>query len=57
MMRGMIQKVAAGIYDYLPLARRSIRKFRTSCAKSSTRRCQDAHAHRAAADLWQESSR
>ena len=28
MMRaGMIQKVAAGIYDYLPLALRSIRKF------------------------------
>ena len=24
---GMIQKVAAGIYDYLPLALRSIRKF------------------------------
>jgi prolyl-tRNA synthetase len=30
MMRaGMIQKVAAGIYDYLPLALRSIRKFET----------------------------
>ena len=28
MMRsGMIQKLAAGIYDYLPLALRSIRKF------------------------------
>jgi prolyl-tRNA synthetase len=28
MMRaGMIRKVAAGIYDYLPLALRSIRKF------------------------------
>ena len=28
MMRaGMIQRVAAGIYDYLPLALRSIRKF------------------------------
>ncbi len=38
MMRaGMIQKVAAGIYDYLPLALRSIRKFenyrpRRACA-------------------------
>jgi len=30
MMRtSMIQKVASGIYDYLPLALRSIRKFET----------------------------
>ena len=29
---GMIRKEAAGLYSYLPLAWRSIRKIETSCA-------------------------
>ena len=56
MMRaGMIQKLAAGIYDYLPLAFRSIRKFeqivREELAKDG---CQELLMP---SELWQESGR
>jgi prolyl-tRNA synthetase len=60
MMRaGMIQKVAAGIYSYLPLAFRSIRKFeeivREELAKDG---CQELTMPAVLpADLWQESGR
>ena len=60
MMRaGMIQKVAAGIYDYLPLALRSIRKFeqivREELAKDG---CQELLMPTVQpAELWQESGR
>ena len=60
MMRaGMIQKLAAGIYDYLPLALRSIRKFeqivREELAKDG---CQELLMPTVQpAELWQESKR
>ena len=60
MMRsGMIQKLAAGIYDYLPLAFRSIRKFeeivREELAKDG---CQELLMPTVQpAELWQESGR
>jgi prolyl-tRNA synthetase len=60
MMRaGMIQKVAAGIYSYLPLAFRSIRKFeeivREELAKDG---CQEMLMPAVLpAELWQESGR
>ena len=60
MMRaGMIQKVAAGIYSYLPLALRSIRKFegivREELAKDG---CQELLMPAVLpAELWQESGR
>ncbi len=60
MMRaGMIQKVAAGIYSYLPLAYRSIRKFeeivREELAKDG---CQELLMPAVLpAELWQESGR
>jgi prolyl-tRNA synthetase len=60
MMRaGMIQKVAAGIYSYLPLAFRSIRKFeeivREELAKDG---CQELLMPAVLpAELWQESGR
>ena len=60
MMRaGMIQKLAAGIYDYLPLAFRSIRKFeeivREELAKDG---CQELLMPTVQpSELWQESGR
>ena len=60
MMRsGMIQKQAAGIYSYLPLAWRSIRKFeqilREELAKDG---CQELLMPAVQpAELWQESGR
>jgi len=60
MMRaGMIQKAAAGIYSYLPLAYRSIRKFeeivREELAKDG---CQELLMPAVLpAELWQESGR
>jgi prolyl-tRNA synthetase len=60
MMRaGMIQKLAAGIYDYLPLAFRSIRKFeqivREELAKDG---CQELLMPTVQpGELWQESGR
>jgi len=60
MMRaGMIQKLAAGIYDYLPLALKSIRKFeqivREELAKDG---CQELLMPNVQpAELWQESGR
>ncbi len=60
MMRsGMIMKLAAGIYDYLPLALRSIRKFeqivREELAKDG---CQELLMPTVQpAELWQESTR
>ena len=60
MMRaGMIQKVASGIYSYLPLAFRSIRKFeaivREELAKDG---CQELLMPAVLpAELWQESGR
>ena len=60
MMRGgMIQKVAAGIYDYLPLALRSIRKFESIVREELERDgCQELLMPTVQpADLWQESSR
>src|SRR5689334_17017310 len=60
MMRaGMIQKVAAGIYDYLPLALRSIRKFEDIVREELNRDgCQEllmptVHPR----ELWDESGR
>jgi len=60
MMRGgMIQKVAAGIYDYLPLALRSIRKFENIVREELERDgCQELLMPTVQpAELWQESSR
>src|SRR5512142_826969 len=60
MMRaGMIQKLAAGIYNYLPLAFRSIKKFedivREELAKDG---CQELLMPTVQpAELWQESTR
>jgi prolyl-tRNA synthetase len=60
MMRaGMIQKVAAGIYDYLPLALRSIRKFENIVREELARDgCQELLMPTVQpGELWQESSR
>ena len=60
MMRsGMIQKVAAGIYDYLPLALRSIRKFEHIVREELARDgCQELLMPVVQpGDLWQESGR
>jgi prolyl-tRNA synthetase len=60
MMRaGMIQKVAAGIYDYLPLALRSIRKFENIVREELARDgCQELLMPAVQpAELWQESTR
>lgn len=60
MMRaGMIQKVAAGIYDYLPLALRSIRKFENIVREELVRDgCQELQMPTVQpAELWQESTR
>jgi prolyl-tRNA synthetase len=60
MMRaGMIQKVAAGIYDYLPLALRSIRKFEDIVRQELARDgCQELLMPTVQpAELWQESAR
>ena len=60
MMRaGMIQKVAAGIYDYLPLALRSIRKFENIVREELGRDgCQELLMPTVQpAELWQESAR
>ena len=60
MMRGgMIQKVAAGIYDYLPLALRSIRKFENIVREELARDgCQELLMPTVQpAELWQESGR
>ncbi|MBI4912919.1 MAG: proline--tRNA ligase [Acidobacteria bacterium] len=60
MMRaGMIQKVAAGIYDYLPLALRSIRKFEQIVREELERDgCQELLMPTVQpAELWQESGR
>jgi prolyl-tRNA synthetase len=60
MMRGgMIQKVAAGIYDYLPLALRSIRKFesivREELARDGAQELLMPTVQ--PGELWQESGR
>jgi len=60
MMRsGMIQKLAAGIYDYLPLALRSIRKFETIVREELAKDgCQELLMPTVQpAELWQESGR
>ncbi len=60
MMRaGMIQKVAAGIYSYLPLAFRSIRKFEAIVREELEKDgCQELLMPAVLpADLWQESGR
>jgi prolyl-tRNA synthetase len=60
MMRaGMIQKVAAGIYDYLPLALRSIRKFERIVREELARDgCQELLMPTVQpSELWQESAR
>ena len=60
MMRaGMIQKVAAGIYDYLPLALRSIRKFEDIVREELARDgCQELLMPTVQpGELWQESGR
>jgi len=60
MMRtSMIQKVAAGIYDYLPLALRSIRKFETIVRQELERDgCQELLMPTVQpSDLWKESGR
>ena len=60
MMRaGMIQKVAAGIYDYLPLGLRSIRKFEQIVREELARDdCQELLMPTVQpAELWQESGR
>lgn len=60
MMRaGMIQKVAAGIYDYLPLALRSIRKFEDIVREELARDgCQELLLPTVQPrELWEESSR
>ena len=60
MMRaGMIQKLAAGIYDYLPLALRSIRKFEDIVREELTRDgCQELLMPIVQPrELWDESGR
>src|SRR5688572_16332404 len=60
MMRtGMIRKVAAGIYDYLPLALRSIRKFETIVREELNRDgCQELLMPTVQPkELWDESTR
>ena len=60
MMRGgMIQKVAAGIYDYLPLALRSVRKFEQIVRDELVRDgCQELLMPTVQpSELWQESAR
>ena len=60
MMRaGMIQKLAAGIYDYLPLALRSIRKFEDIVREELTRDgCQELLMPVVQPrELWDESGR
>jgi prolyl-tRNA synthetase len=60
MMRaGMIQKLAAGIYDYLPLALRSIRKFEDIVREELTRDgCQELLMPVVQSrELWDESGR
>jgi len=60
MMRGgMIQKVAAGIYDYLPLSLRSIRKFEQIVREELERDgCQELLMPTVQpSELWQESGR
>ena len=60
MMRaGMIQKVAAGIYDYLPLALRSIRKFEQIVREELDRDgCQELLMPTVQPkELWEESTR
>src|SRR5436190_22389661 len=60
MMRaGMIQKLAAGIYDYLPLALRSIRKFEHIVREELTRDgCQELLMPVVQPrELWEESGR
>ena len=60
MMRaGMIQKLAAGIYDYLPLAYRSIRKFEEIVREELNRDgCQELLMPTVQpSELWQESGR
>ncbi|MCE1229776.1 MAG: proline--tRNA ligase [Firmicutes bacterium] len=60
MMRsGMILKLAAGIYDYLPLAYRSIRKFEAIVREELERDgCQELLMPTVQpAELWQESGR
>jgi len=60
MMRaGMIQKVAAGIYDYLPLALRSIRKFEQIVREELNRDgCQELLMPTVQPkELWEESGR
>ena len=60
MMRaGMIQKVAAGIYDYLPLALRSIRKFENIVREELARDgCQELLMPAVQpGELWEESGR
>ena len=60
MMRaGMIQKLAAGIYDYLPLALRSIRKFEDIVREELNRDgCQELLMPIVQPrELWEESGR
>jgi prolyl-tRNA synthetase len=60
MMRGgMIQRVAAGVYDYLPLALRSIRKFETIVREELERDDVQELLMPVVqpAELWQESGR
>jgi prolyl-tRNA synthetase len=60
MMRaGMIRKVAAGIYDYLPLALRSIRKFESIVREELNRDgCQELLLPTVQPkELWEESGR
>ncbi len=60
MMRaGMIQKLAAGIYDYLPLAFRSIRKFEEIVREELNKDgCQELLMPTVQpGQLWQESGR
>ena len=56
---GMIQKLAAGIYDYLPLAYRSIKKFEAIVREELERDgCQELLMPAVQpAELWQESTR
>jgi prolyl-tRNA synthetase len=60
MMRaGMLQKLAAGVYDYLPLALRSIRKFEQIVREELEKDgCQELLMPTVQpAELWQESGR
>jgi prolyl-tRNA synthetase len=56
---GMLQKLSAGIYDYLPLALRSIRKFEEIVREELNRDgCQELLMPTVQpAELWQESGR